>query len=43
VSLSTPFKTGFSAKEFPIWGVQFHPESYITENGLEILKNFIEL
>lgn len=24
-----------------IYGVQFHPESYITKNGVEILKNFI--
>jgi anthranilate/para-aminobenzoate synthase component II len=27
----------------PIWGVQFHPESIATENGMRILKNFMEL
>jgi anthranilate synthase/aminodeoxychorismate synthase-like glutamine amidotransferase len=33
----------FSVKEYPVWGVQFHPESYITEYGFDILQNFIEL
>ena len=28
-------------KEFPTFGVQFHPESIMTEFGKEILKNFI--
>lgn len=27
----------------PIYGVQFHPESILTEQGLELLKHFIEL
>lgn len=30
-----------SHKEYPIWGVQFHPESYLTEHGKEIINNFI--
>ncbi|MHA1267404.1 MAG: anthranilate synthase component II [Candidatus Helarchaeota archaeon] len=28
-------------KEFPIIGVQFHPESILTEEGKKILKNFL--
>jgi len=34
---------GVRHREFPIWGVQFHPESILTENGRTILKNFLKL
>ncbi len=34
---------GVRHKEFPIWGVQFHPESILTEHGRTILKNFLAL
>ena len=33
---------GVSHKEFLIEGVQFHPESIMTDEGKKILKNFIE-
>jgi anthranilate synthase component II len=33
----------FEHKTLPIYGVQFHPESILTEHGKEILKNFIEI
>ncbi|MGB0370334.1 MAG: anthranilate synthase component II [Opitutales bacterium] len=28
-------------KEFQVHGVQFHPESYATENGMKMLQNFL--
>ncbi|MFC1624090.1 anthranilate synthase component II [Candidatus Omnitrophota bacterium] len=28
-------------KKFPVWGVQFHPESILTKDGKKVLKNFI--
>ena len=34
---------GLRHKELPIWGIQFHPESYATERGIDILHNFLEL
>ena len=34
---------GVKHKEFPIWGVQFHPESILSENGRLILANFLKL
>ena len=29
-------------REYPIYGMQFHPESIMTDIGKIILKNFIE-
>ena len=34
---------GLRHREWPIWGVQFHPESIATEGGMEILRNFLKL
>lgn len=33
---------GFRHKEFDISGVQFHPESILTEQGHKMLQNFLE-
>ena len=30
-------------KDHKVWGVQFHPESILTEYGKDILKNWLEL
>ncbi len=32
---------GLRHREYPIEGVQFHPESFATEGGKEILRNFL--
>lgn len=32
-----------SHRVHPVYGIQFHPESILTEHGPDILKNFLEL
>ena len=34
---------GLRHQRFPIEGVQFHPESVLTESGRELLRNFLEM
>jgi anthranilate synthase/aminodeoxychorismate synthase-like glutamine amidotransferase len=33
---------GFRHREFPVEGVQFHPESIMTPEGINLLKNFLK-
>jgi hypothetical protein len=33
---------GLQHKEFPIFGVQFHPESIASSGGYRILRRFLE-
>ena len=33
---------GLRHREHPVEGVQFHPESILTEHGHALLKNFLE-
>jgi len=34
---------GLKHKSYPLWGVQFHPESILTKVGKDILANFLKL
>ncbi len=34
---------GVRHKQRPTYGVQFHPESFLTEHGIELLRNFLNV
>jgi len=34
---------GLKHRQYPVWGVQFHPESILTACGKRILKNFLDI
>ena len=34
---------GVAHRSHPTWGVQFHPESILTTEGMKLLKNFLDL
>src|ERR1019366_5654619 len=33
---------GLSHREYPLHGVQFHPESFLTEHGFPMIENFLK-
>ena len=34
---------GLAHRDLPVYGVQFHPESILTQHGKQMLKNFLEM
>ncbi|MDA8430683.1 MAG: aminodeoxychorismate/anthranilate synthase component II [Geobacteraceae bacterium] len=34
---------GMRHRDLPVWGVQFHPESILTEGGMALLQNFLDI
>ncbi len=34
---------GIRHSDYPLWGVQFHPESHFSDGGLTLLQNFLGL
>ena len=34
---------GLRHRQLPVWGMQFHPESILTVEGMSMLKNFLQM
>jgi anthranilate synthase component 2 len=34
---------GLQHREYPVHGVQFHPESFLTVKGYDLLQNFLNI
>jgi anthranilate synthase component 2 len=34
---------GLSHRHYPLHGVQFHPESFLTDHGFQLVENFLDL
>ncbi len=34
---------GIQHRSYPLFGVQFHPESFLTEHGHDLLENFLQI
>ncbi|MBU4299114.1 hypothetical protein KJ636_03670, partial [Patescibacteria group bacterium] len=34
---------GLKHRDYEIYGLQFHPESILTKEGIKIVKNFLEI
>jgi len=39
----TSLVMGIRHRDYPIWGVQFHPESVLTPAGHDLIRNFLDL
>ncbi len=33
---------GIEHPQYPLWGVQFHPESFLTQYGFYLIENFLK-